>query len=165
MSSAGKEIIGWRWLEAAGMTGECPPIPLWGWCPWKPVVEALRRGHSTITNAPLMPVNDRWVTMWFVRKGKKTSLSRPFFSFSFSYKASVCLTRGRECSLTRAATTLALARRTDRIWQPHLSNKALLKWHVIVRVLPSVQRCVESCASTYWHALPLDKDGRRQKGK
>lgn len=84
MSSAGREIIGWRWLEAGWTTGEHPPIPLWGWCPWKPVVGTLRRGHSTITNAPLMPVNDRRVTVWFLGKRKKKTLS-PFFFLWLSY--------------------------------------------------------------------------------
>lgn len=138
MSSAGREIIGWRWLEAAGTTGEHPPIPLWGWCPWKPVVVALCWGHSTITDAPLMPVNDCWVTVWFLEKKKKT-LSPFFLSLtvlSDFFTRRLCVSPQVE-SVYSLQLQQHLAREEDRqIQRPRLPNKALLKLHATVRVLP-----------------------------
>ncbi len=137
MSSAGREIIGWRWLGAAGTTGEHPPIPLWGWCPWKPVVSTLCWGHSTITDAPLMPVNDRWVTVWFLQK-KKNSLSL-FVSLTVLldfFTRRLCVSPQVE-SVYSQQLQQHLAHEEDRqIQQPRLPNKALLKLHATVRVLP-----------------------------
>lgn len=147
MSSVGREIIGWRWLEAGGTTGEHPPIPLWGCCPWKPAVATLRWGHSTVTDAPLMPTNERWVTVWVPGKKKNNSLSL-FLSLTVLLDFFFFLT-GRLCVSPQVESVYSpqlqqhLASEEDRqIGQPRLPNKALLKLHASVRVMPWVQHGV-----------------------
>lgn len=137
MSSAGKEIICWRWLEDGGTTGEHPPIPLWGWCPWEPVVATLRWGHSMITDAPLLPVNDRWVTVLYQGK-KKTSLP---FSFSdwligFFFTRCLCVSPQVESVYPPQLQQHSASEKNRQIRQPCLPNKALLKLQATVSILP-----------------------------
>lgn len=147
MSSAGKEIIGWWWLEAGGMMGEHPPMPLWGWCPWKPVAATLRWGHLTITNAPLMPVNDCWATVWHLGKkqNRKKNLTAFFFLWLFYwiFTRYLCVSPQVE-SVCAPQLQQHLASKEDRqIQQSCLPNKALLKLYATVSVLPRAQHCVE----------------------
>lgn len=85
-----------------------------------------------------MSVNDRWVTVWFLGKKKRTKPLSPFFLFTdgvigffsleyFFKTISICVSHQRVSQLHQH-----LAREDRHIQEPRLPNKALFTWHASV---------------------------------
>lgn len=116
MSSTGRQIIGWRWLEER-WENILPQHS--GVGAWKPVVATSHRGHSTITETPLMSPNDCRVC-----GGRKKK------SFAFLF----------DCLIGFFVQGISMSQPGGQslVGQPCLLHKALLRLHATVRVLPHV---------------------------